>query len=172
MYFFCPPLPPSQQAGHSHILFSIQNCISLVFFLALFYFGFFYETVQASRCELAVTQREVFARWKQSWNQEELTTIIQLVTRWNGLLGYSLMRKHCRFFFFFSDSEITQASFCDKSLQRHPFWMTPSQSPVQLETETGAAQTISCLNSLCESCLRSWKCAFVLSLVHSSTVCL
>lgn len=47
------------------------------------------------------------------------------------------------------------ASFCDKSLQRHPFWMTPSQSPMQLETETGAAQTISCLNSLCESCLRS-----------------
>lgn len=59
------------------------------------------------------------------------------------------------FFSSFSDSDITQPLFRDKSLQRHPFWMTPTnQSPMQLETETGAAQTISHLNCLCESCLQ------------------
>lgn len=113
-FFFLPPSPPNQQAGHSHILFSIQNWIF-----------FFNGTVQASSCQLVVTRERFFALWRRNRNREEWTTVIQLVTRWDGLLGYSLMRTHCRFFLFFRFRN-NSASFCDKSLQHHPFWMTPS----------------------------------------------
>lgn len=130
---------------------------------------FFNKTQQASSCQQWHRER-FFALWKQNRNREELTTIIQLVTRWNGLLAYSLMTKHCRFFFFFSDSEITQLLFvtnlCSVTLSG---WHLP------ISYATGDwnwSCSISCLNCLCESCLQTWKCAFVLSLVHSSTVCL
>lgn len=100
-FFFLPPT--SQPAGHSHILFSIQNWI-------YYFFSLVYRTVQASNCQLAVTWKEIscIVEAKQESRRINSNNSASDSLEWTVRTQPD---EKTLLIFFFSDSEITQLLF-------------------------------------------------------------
>jgi len=82
--------------------------------------------VQASSCQLAVIQERFFCtvEAKQESRRINYNNSASDLLEWTVRIQPD--EKTLPIFFLSSRFRNNSASFCDKSLQRHPFWMTPS----------------------------------------------
>lgn len=116
--FYSSPPPASQ--------------LDIVTFYFLYKTGFFfplvYRTVQASNCQLAVTWKEVSCIVEAKQESRRINSNNSASDSLEWTVRTQPDEKTLLIFFLLFRFRNNSASFCDKYLQSHPFWMIPSLS--------------------------------------------